>query len=125
MGVGQGHRGLVAPGLRGRVVLQTDGGLKTGRDVAMAAALGAEEYGFGTAALVAIGCVMARQCHMNTCPVGIATQREDLRDAFSGTAEMLIGYLRLVAGEVREILASLGLQTLDELVGRVDLLRRR
>jgi len=91
----------------------------------MAAALGADEYGFGTAALVAIGCVMARQCHANTCPVGIATQREDLRGAFSGTAAMLVGYLRLVAGEVREILASLGLHSLDELIGRADLLRPR
>jgi glutamate synthase (ferredoxin) len=125
IGLAEAHRALVAAGLRDRVVLQTDGGLKTGRDIAMAAALGADEYGFGTAALVAIGCVMARQCHMNTCPVGIATQREDLRDAFSGTADMLIGYLRLVAGEVREIVASLGLRTLDDLVGRVDLLRRR
>src|SRR5262245_43166868 len=119
------HTALADAGLRDRVVLQTDGGLKTGRDIAMAAALGADEYGFGTAALVAIGCVMARQCHLNTCPVGIATQREDLRVAFSGTPEMPIGYLRLVAGEVREILASLGLEKLDDLVGRTDRLRRR
>ena len=86
---------LTRAGLRGRVVLQTDGGLKTGRDIAIAAALGADEYGFGTAALVAIGCVMARQCHANTCPVGIATQRDDLRARFAGTPDMLIGYLRL------------------------------
>src|SRR5205085_6911824 len=111
--------------LRSRVVLQTDGGIKTGRDVAMAAALGADEFGFGTAALVAIGCVMARQCHANTCPVGIATQRDDLRADYSGTAEMLIGYLQLVANEVREILASLGLTGLGDLVGRADPLRRR
>jgi glutamate synthase (ferredoxin) len=125
IGLTEAHRTLTRSGLRGRVVLQTDGGLKTGRDVAMAAALGADEYGFGTAALVAIGCVMARQCHANTCPVGIATQREDLRDVFSGTPEMLVGYLRLVAGEVREILASLGLRNVADLVGRVDLLRPR
>ena len=125
IGLSEAHRTLIAAGLRQRVVLQTDGGLKTGRDVAMAAALGADEYGFGTAALVAIGCVMARQCHANTCPVGIATQREDLRIAFDGTAAMLVGYLRLVAGEVRQILASLGLQSVDDLVGRTDLLRRR
>jgi glutamate synthase (ferredoxin) len=125
IGLTDAHQALTQAGLRGRVVLQTDGGLKTGRDIAMAAALGAEEYGFGTAALVAIGCVMARQCHANTCPVGIATQREDLRNAFSGTPEMLVGYLRLVAGEVREILASLGLRAIEELVGRTDLLRAR
>jgi glutamate synthase domain-containing protein 3 len=106
-------------------VLQTDGGLKTGRDIAIAAALGAQEYGFGTAALVAIGCVMARQCHANTCPAGIATQRDDLRAEFAGTADMLVGYLALIAGEVREILAALGLTRLDHLVGRADLLARR
>src|SRR3954468_21818 len=125
IGLSEAHHALSRAGLRGRVVLQTDGGLKTGRDIALAAALGAEEYGFGTAALVALGCVMARQCHANTCPVGIATQREDLRADFAGTADMLVGYLQLIAGEVREILASLGLTSLQELVGRVDLLRRR
>jgi glutamate synthase (ferredoxin) len=125
IGLAEAHRALIDAGLRHRVVLQTDGGLKTGRDIAIAAALGADEYGFGTAALVALGCVMARQCHMNTCPVGIATQRPDLRNRFTGTADQLIGYLRLVAGEVREILASLGLQQLQDLVGRADLLRQR
>ncbi len=125
IGLSEAHQALTRAGLRGRVILQTDGGLKTGRDIAIAAALGAQEYGFGTAALVAIGCVMARQCHLNTCPAGIATQREDLRADFTGTAEMLVGYLRLVAGEVREILASLGLTRLEQLVGRTDLLRRR
>ena len=109
IGLSEAHHALTRAGLRGRVVLQTDGGLKTGRDIAIAAALGADEYGFGTAALVALGCVMARQCHANTCPVGIATQRDDLRADFAGTADMLVGYLKLVAGEVREILASLGL----------------
>ena len=124
IGLSEAHHALTRAGLRGRVVLQTDGGLKTGRDIAIAAALGAEEYGFGTAALVALGCVMARQCHANTCPVGIATQREDLRAGFAGTADMLVGYLKLIAGEVREILASLGLTRLEDLVGRADLLRR-
>ena len=125
LGLNDAHRALVRSGLLGRITLQTDGGLKTGRDIAMAAALGADEYGFGTAALVAIGCVMARQCHANTCPVGIATQREDLRQAFVGTPEMLVGYFRLIAGEVREILASLGLPRLGGLVGRSDLLRSK
>jgi glutamate synthase (ferredoxin) len=125
IGLNEAHRALTLVGLRSRVVLQTDGGLKTGRDIAIAAAIGADEYGFGTAALVAIGCVMARQCHANTCPVGIATQRPDLRAEFTGTTEQLIGYLQLIAGEVREILASLGLTRLEDLVGRTDLLRRR
>ena len=125
IGLSEAHHALTRAGLRGRVVLQTDGGLKTGRDIAIAAALGADEYGFGTAALVALGCVMARQCHANTCPVGIATQREDLRAEFAGTADMLVGYLKLIAGEVREILASLGLTRLEDLIGRVDLLQRR
>ncbi len=125
LGLADAHRALAAAGFRSRVVLQTDGGLKTGRDIAMAAALGADEYGFGTAALVALGCVMARQCHANSCPVGIATQRADLRAGFNGTPEMLVGFLRLVAAKVRTILASLGLRGLDDLVGRVDLLERR
>ncbi|HZP48838.1 MAG TPA: glutamate synthase large subunit [Vicinamibacterales bacterium] len=125
IGLADAHRALVAAGLRDRVVLQTDGGLKTGRDIAVAAALGADEYGFGTAALVAVGCVMARQCHLNTCPVGIATQREDLRAEFAGTPDMLIGYLRLVAGEVREILASIGVPSIADLIGRCDALRPR
>lgn len=125
IGLSEAHQALTRAGLRGRVVLQTDGGLKTGRDIAIAAALGAQEYGFGTAALVAIGCVMARQCHANTCPAGIATQRDDLRAEFAGTADMLVGYLKLIAGEVREILAVLGLTRLDDLVGRADRLARR
>ena len=122
MGLAEAHQALVANGLRGRVLLRTDGGLKTGRDVAVAAMLGANEYGFGSAALVALACVMARQCHLNTCPVGVATQREDLRLRFPNEPERLIQYFRFVAGEVREILAQLGLTSLDELVGRTDLL---
>src|SRR5688572_30414229 len=119
------HRVLLARGSRHRVILQTDGGLKTGRDVAMAAALGAQEYGFGTAALVAIGCVMARQCHLNSCPAGIATQKPELRAKYEGTPEQVIAYFRMVAEDVRMILARLGLRSLDELVGRVDLLQPR
>jgi glutamate synthase domain-containing protein 2/glutamate synthase domain-containing protein 1/glutamate synthase domain-containing protein 3 len=125
LGLAEAHQVLTMHGLRGRITLQTDGGFKTGRDIAVAAALGADEYGFGSAALVAIGCVMARQCHLNTCPAGIATQRDDLRAKFTGTPDMLIGYLMLVAQEVREILASLGLRRLEDLIGRADLLRQR
>src|SRR5207245_1957224 len=115
IGLAETQQVLTRAGLRGRVVVQVDGGLKTGRDVAMAAALGADEYGFGTAALVALGCVMARQCHANTCPIGIATQRPDLRTQVIGTADMLVGYLRLVARELRGILAKLGFTTLADL----------
>jgi glutamate synthase domain-containing protein 3 len=125
IGLLEAHRVLTARGTRGRVVLQTDGGLRTGRDVAMAAALGAQEYGFGTAALVAVGCVMARQCHLNSCPVGIATQKPELRAKYAGTPDQVVAYFRMVAEEVRSILASLGLRSLDALVGRVDLLRER
>jgi glutamate synthase (ferredoxin) len=125
IGLAETQQVLTMNGLRHRVVLQADGGLKTGRDVAIAAALGAEEFGFGTAALVAIGCLMARQCHLNTCPVGIATQRPDLRAKFAGTPEQAIAYFRLVAEDVRRILASLGLRGLRELVGRTDLLQPR
>ena len=124
-GLFDAHQVLVARGSRHRVVLQTDGGLKTGRDVAMAAALGAQEYGFGTAALVAIGCVMARQCHLNSCPAGIATQKPELRAKYAGTPDQVVAYLRMVAEDVRHILASLGLRSLDALVGRTDLLRPR
>jgi glutamate synthase domain-containing protein 2/glutamate synthase domain-containing protein 1/glutamate synthase domain-containing protein 3 len=125
LGLSEAHRSLVAAGLRPNVVLQTDGGLQTGRDVAIAAALGADEFGFGTAALVAVGCVMARQCHLNTCPVGIASQRPELRARFTGSPEMLVRYLRLVAQDVRQVLASLGLRRVADLVGRADLLASR
>ncbi|HXF82512.1 MAG TPA: glutamate synthase large subunit, partial [bacterium] len=125
LGLAETQQVLVANGLRGRVRLRVDGGLKTGRDVVIAALLGADEFGFGSAAVVALGCVMARQCHLNTCPVGIATQREDLRRRFSGTPEMVVAYLLGVAQQVREILAGLGARSLDEIVGRVDLLRPR
>ena len=122
-GLAETQQVLVRNGLRSRVRLRVDGGLKTGRDVVIAAMLGAEEFGFGTASLVALGCDMARQCHLNTCPTGIATQREDLRAKFSGTPQMLIHYLTLVAEETRELMAQLGVRCLDDLVGRADLLR--
>jgi len=121
-GLAETQQVLVRNGLRSRVKLRVDGGLKTGRDVIIAALLGAEEFGFGTASLVALGCDMARQCHLNTCPTGIATQREDLRAKFTGTPQMLIHYLTLVAEETREWMAQLGVRRLDDLVGRADLL---
>ncbi len=116
------HQALTAGGLRSRMRLRVDGGLKNGRDIVIAALLGAEEFDFGTAALVALGCVMARQCHMNTCPVGIATQDEALRRKFRGTPEQLAEYLRHVAEQVRQQLGEMGFRTLDAIVGRTDLL---
>ena len=105
--------------------MRVDGGFKTGRDVVIAALLGADEYSFGTALLLAEGCLMVRSCHLDTCPVGIASQRPELRAKFAGTPEMVEAYLRFVALEVREHLAALGLRTIDEAVGRTDLLRQR
>jgi glutamate synthase domain-containing protein 2/glutamate synthase domain-containing protein 1/glutamate synthase domain-containing protein 3 len=125
LGLAETQQVLVKNGLRGRVRLRVDGGLRTGRDVVMAALLGAEEYGFGTSALLAVGCVMARQCHSNTCPVGIATQREDLRAKFPGKPEHLISYMLYIAEQVRMILAEMGCRSLDEIVGRTDLLEER
>ena len=122
MGLAEAHQALVANGLRERVRLRADGGLKTGRDVVIAALLGADEFGFGTAALVALACVMARQCHLNTCPVGVATQREDLRKRFPNEPERLVNFFRHVAEHGRELLAQLGFHSLDEIVGRTDLL---
>jgi len=122
LGLAETQQVLMLNGLRGRVVLQTDGGLKTGRDVIFAALFGAEEYGFGSAVVVATGCRMARQCHMNTCPVGVATQDPKLREKFWGTPEMVVNYLTFVAQEVREILAEMGFRKLDEIIGRTDLL---
>jgi len=124
LGLSEAQQTLVLNGLRGRVRLRADGGLKTGRDVVMAALLGADEYSFGTAALVAEGCVMARTCHSNNCPVGIATQRPELRAKFTGTPEQVIHFLLHVAQEVRELLARLGARTLDEVIGRTDLLHQ-
>jgi glutamate synthase domain-containing protein 2/glutamate synthase domain-containing protein 1/glutamate synthase domain-containing protein 3 len=122
IGLAETQQVLVRNGLRRRVKVRVDGGFKTGRDVVVGAMLGAEEFGFGTAALVSLGCDMARQCHLNTCPTGIATQREDLRAKFTGRPQFLINYLTHVAEEVREFLAQLGLARLDDLIGRADLL---
>jgi len=106
------------------VVLRTDGGIKTGRDVVIAAMLGAEEYGVGTASLVAMGCILVRQCHSNTCPVGVCTQRPELREKFEGTPDKVVNLFTFIAEEVREILASLGLHSIEEAIGRTDLLRQ-
>ena len=122
LGLAETQQVLVANRLRERVSLRTDGGLRSGRDIVVAALLGAEEFGFGTGVLVALGCDMARQCHLNTCPTGIATQREDLRAKFTGRPEHVINHLFLIAEDVREELARLGARTVDEIVGRADLL---
>src|SRR5206468_1762514 len=124
LGLAETQQVLVANRLRERVSLRTDGGLRNGRDIVVAALLGAEEFGFGTGLLVALGCDMARQCHLNTCPTGIATQREDLRAKFEGRPEHVVNHLFLLAGEVREHLARLGARSLDEVVGRVELLEQ-
>lgn len=124
LGLAEAQQTLVRNGLRQRVTLTTDGGLHTGRDVIKAALLGAERFGFGTTALIAIGCKMARQCHSNTCPVGIATQAEDLRQKYFGTPEMLVEFFTLLADEVREILGWMGYTRLDEIIGRADLLNQ-
>ena len=125
LGLAEANQMLRATGLRDRIRVTADGGLKTGRDVAVAAALGAEEYVFGTASLVTSGCVMARQCHENTCPVGVATQREDLRNRFPGQPDHVINYMTFIAQELRELMAELGVTELDELVGRPELLTQR
>jgi glutamate synthase (NADPH/NADH) large chain len=123
LGIAETHQTLVLNDLRSRVRLQTDGQLKTGRDIAIACMLGAEEFGFATAPLIALGCIMMRKCHLNTCPVGIATQDPELRKKFNGQPEHVINYFFMVAEECREIMASLGIRTMNELVGRVDLLQ--
>jgi glutamate synthase domain-containing protein 2/glutamate synthase domain-containing protein 1/glutamate synthase domain-containing protein 3 len=125
IGLRAAHSALVRSGFRERVRLRVDGGFKFGRDVVIAALLGADEFGFGTATLLAIGCVMARQCHLNTCPVGIATQDEKLRARFIGNPELVMAYFRGVAGEVRERMAALGIRSLAEVVGAVERLRPR
>ncbi|MFQ5576573.1 MAG: glutamate synthase-related protein, partial [Anaerolineae bacterium] len=122
IGLAETQQTLIANDLRDRVRLRVDGGLKTGRDVVKAAILGADEYSFGTAALIAAGCVMARACHNNTCPAGIATQRPELRARFTGSPEAVIAYLTFVARHVREILAELGYRSLNEIIGRTGLL---
>ena len=122
MGLSEVHQVLSMNDLRNKVVLRTDGGLKTGRDVVMAAMLGADEFGIGTSSLIAMGCIMVRQCHSNTCPVGVCTQRDDLRAKFEGTPEKVVQLFTHLAEEVREILASLGFTSLQQVIGRTDLL---
>ena len=122
LGITETHQSLVMSDLRSRVRLQTDGQLKTGRDVVIATLLGAEEYGFATAPLITLGCIMMRKCHLNTCPVGIATQDKELRKKFNGKPEHVVNYLFMVAEEAREIMASLGFRTINEMVGKVEVL---
>ena len=125
LGVAEANQMLCQTGLRDRIRVTTDGGMKTGRDVAIAALLGAEGYTFGTASMVTSGCVMARQCHENTCPVGVATQNEKLRERFPGQPQHVINYMTFMAQELREIMAELGFRTVDEMVGRANLLKQR
>jgi glutamate synthase (ferredoxin) len=125
IGIAETQQTLVSEGLRSRVRVRVDGGFRTGRDVMIAALLGADEYSFGTSALIAEGCIMVRTCHRDTCPVGIATQNPALRAKFQGTPEMVAAYMFFVAEEVRKLLASLGLRSLNEAIGRTDLLRRK
>jgi len=122
MGLTESHQVLALNGLRERVTLRTDGGLRTGRDIVIAAMMGAEEYGIGTAALIAMGCIMVRQCQSNTCPVGVCTQDPALREKFTGSAEKVVNLFTLMAQEIREILAEIGVRSLDEIIGRADLL---
>lgn len=122
LGIAEAHQTLVLNDLRSRVTLQTDGGLKTGRDVVIAALLGAEEFGFATAPLITLGCIMMRKCHLNTCPVGIATQDPDLRAKFAGKPEHVVNYLFMVAEDAREIMSRLGFKTIDEMVGHTECL---
>ncbi|SFH85495.1 glutamate synthase large subunit [Planctomicrobium piriforme] len=122
LGIAEAHQTLVMNDLRSRVRLETDGQLKTGRDVVIGCMLGAEEFGFATAPLITIGCIMMRKCHLNTCPVGVATQDPELRTKFNGQAEHVINYLFMVAEDAREIMAQLGFRTIDEMVGRADMI---
>jgi glutamate synthase (NADPH/NADH) large chain len=124
MGLSEVNQVLTLNGLRHRVKLRTDGGLKTGRDIVIAAILGAEEFGIGTLSLVAMGCIMVRQCHSNTCPVGVCTQDDALRQKFGGSPEKVINLMTFIAEEVRDLLAKLGVRSLDEIIGRTELLRQ-
>ena len=123
LGLAEAHQTLIANELRNKVVVETDGKLMSGRDVAIAAMLGAEEYGFATAPLVTMGCVMMRVCNLDTCPVGVATQNPELRKRFKGKPEYVENFMKFIAQELREYMAKLGIRTVDELVGRVDLLK--
>ena len=125
LGVAEAHQTLIMNGLRDKVILETDGKLMTGRDVAIACILGAEEFGFATAPLVTMGCVMMRVCNLDTCPVGIATQNPELRKRFKGKPEYVVNFMHFVAQELREYMAKLGVRTVDELVGRTDLLKKK
>ena len=125
LGLSEAHQTLIQNGLRTRVMLEVDGKLMSGRDVAIACMLGAEEFGFATAPLVALGCVMMRVCNLDTCPVGVATQNPELRKRFKGKAEYVVNFMRFIAQELREYMAKLGVRTVDELVGRSDLLAVR
>ena len=125
LGLAETHQTLVLNNLRSRIVVETDGQLKTGRDVAIAALLGAEEFGFATAPLVALGCIMMRVCHLNTCPAGVATQDPRLREKFAGSPEHIVNFMRFIAQDLREIMAQLGFRTVEEMIGRVDRLMPR
>jgi glutamate synthase (ferredoxin) len=125
LGLAETHQTLVINNLRSRIVVETDGQLKTGRDVAIAALLGAEEFGFATAPLVTVGCIMMRVCHLNTCPAGVATQDPRLREKFAGKPEHVVNFMRFIAQHLREIMAQLGFRRLEEMVGRVDMLEPR
>jgi glutamate synthase domain-containing protein 2/glutamate synthase domain-containing protein 1/glutamate synthase domain-containing protein 3 len=122
IGLAEAHQALVANGLRSSIFLETDGGLRTGRDIVIASLLGADRFGFGTLPLLALGCKMVRQCHLNTCPVGIATQREDLRAKFTGSVDQVVALFSLIAEDVRRILAGMGATSLESIIGRADLL---
>jgi glutamate synthase domain-containing protein 2/glutamate synthase domain-containing protein 1/glutamate synthase domain-containing protein 3 len=125
LGLAETHQTLVKNGLRGRIVLQTDGQLRSGRDIAIATLLGAEEWGIATSALIVEGCIMMRKCHLNTCPVGIATQDKELRKKYTGKPEYIVNYVKFLATHLREIMAELGFRTINEMVGRVDKLKTR
>src|SRR5690606_22939505 len=124
IGLAETHQVLSLNNLRSHVVVRADGGMRTGRDIVIAAILGAEEFNIGTASLIAMGCLMVRQCHSNTCPVGVCSQDPRLREKFTGTADKVVNLFSFIAEEVREILASLGARSLDEIVGRTELLRQ-
>jgi len=122
LGLAEAHQTLVLNGLRGRVSLETDGQLRTGRDVVIAALLGAEHFGFATAPLIAMGCIMMRKCHLNTCPVGIATQDPELRKKFEGLPDHVVNYLMLIADEARNLMAKLGFRSVQDMVGHAEAL---
>jgi len=124
LGLSEAHSALLNNGLRDRVTIRVDGGIRTGRDIAIAAMMGAEEFGFGTIAMIAEGCVMARVCHLNTCPVGVTSQKEELRKKFPGTPEHVVNFFEFVAEEVRQLMAHLGYSNFEDLIGRADLLKQ-